>query len=63
MAIASALQRGNVIYAYDEKGRQIFAKPGDALVGYTGSSVSIRKGNTVYTYNERGGQIMAKSVR
>ena len=63
MTIASAIQRGNTIIAYDEKGRQVLARSGDALVGYTGTSVSIRKGSTVYTYNERGNQIMARSTR
>ena len=28
--------------------------PQDGLVGYTGSTVSIRRGNNVFTFNERG---------
>lgn len=63
MAIGSVMQKGSTICIYDEQGRQtgaIFigmARPPDGLLGYTGSSVSVRKGPTIFTYNDRGQQI------
>ena len=59
MAIGSALQRGTYVYVKDERGRDLCQIPAgngpkDGLVGYTGSTISIRRGNNVYTYNERG---------
>jgi hypothetical protein len=62
MAIASAVQRGSMVYVYDEKGRQIGAHSG-TLNGYTGSTVSVKRGTMVYTYNEKGRQISAVSAR
>jgi hypothetical protein len=64
-AIGNAVQRGNVVYVYDEKGRQIFDKPsgsgkGDGLAGYTSGTVSIKRGSVVYTYDEKGRQLFAK---
>ncbi|ASN87514.1 MULTISPECIES: hypothetical protein [Pectobacterium] len=62
MAIGNAVQRGNFVYIYDEKNRQIScvnagnAKNGDGLTGYTGSTVNVRRGNFIYTYDERGRQ-------
>lgn len=58
MAIGNAVQRGNLIYVYDEKGRQLFAKSG-TLHGFTGGGVVIKSGNLLYTYNERGTQTAA----
>lgn len=69
MAIGNAVQRGNLVYIYDEKGRQISAvsagnsAKGDGLTGYTGSTVNVRRGNLIYTYNEKGRQISATSAR
>lgn len=54
MAIGSAVQKGKTIYVYNEKGHVMFGKPGDKLVGYTATTVSIQRGNTVYVYNEKG---------
>ena len=64
MPIASAIQKGNVVYVYNEKGFCLFSKPfgnrpGDGLRGYTGSTVSIKNGYAVYTFNEKGLQISA----
>ena len=59
MAIANAVQRGNMVYVYNEKGSLICSiasgsGPNNGLKGYTGSSVNIQKGNMVYMYNEKG---------
>lgn len=59
MTIASVVQRGGSVHVYNEKGQVLSvllagAGKNDGLVGYTGSSVSIRKGGSIYTYNEKG---------
>lgn len=64
MAIGVAVQRGTLVYVYDEKGRQLCAlsggsKAGDGLTGYTGKTVSIHRGGLVYTYDEKGRQLSA----
>ena len=63
MTIASALAWKHNHRIRRKRAARCSPKGGDALMGYTGASVSIRKGTMVYTYNERGSQIMAKSVR
>lgn len=68
MAIGNAVQRGNFVYVYDEKGRQLSALSAgsgreDGLKGYTGSSVSVRRGTFIYTYDERGRQLSATPAR
>ncbi len=65
MAISNASQKGNYVHVYDERGRKIFEKPAgngpkDGLVGFTGSSVSIRRGNNIYTYDEYGRNLFEK---
>ncbi|MDR3215906.1 MAG: hypothetical protein LBT55_00635 [Clostridiaceae bacterium] len=60
MAISVAVQKGPMVYAYNEKNQQSFSKSGE-LVGYTGSTVSVKNGNMVYTYNEKGQQISSHS--
>jgi len=55
--IATVVPRGSFIYAYDEKGSQLFA-----LIGYTATTVSVRRGSFVYVYNEKGSQISAVSA-
>jgi len=62
MAIALAVQRGNLVYVYDERNRQIFSMFGK-LHGYTSSTVAIVKGNLVYTYDEKGRFITSRSAR
>jgi hypothetical protein len=62
MPIATAVQRGSLVYVYDEKGRLMTTvpagnKPEDRLTGYTSTTVSVRRGRLVYTYNEKGGLI------
>lgn len=64
MPIASAVQRGGVVYVYDAKGLTLFTKPcgrqpGDGLRGFTSSTVSIKTGSAIYTFDERGLQISA----
>ena len=63
MAIATAVQRGNSVYVYNEQGNQIGGPinagsgPKDGLQGYTSTTVSVRRDNSVYVYNEQGNQI------
>lgn len=61
MAITTAIQKGNFVYAYDGS-RQLFAKTG-TLHGYTATTVSIKNGNFIYTYNEKGSQVSVQSSR
>lgn len=49
MAIGTAVQRGSAVYIYDENRRLVATVPAghgpaDGLVGFTGSTVSIRRG-------------------
>ena len=70
MPISVAIQRGSVVYVYDEKNRQIFNVPGgtgpkDGLTGFTGSTVSVKRGSVIYVYDEKGRQqatLRAQSV-
>ena len=55
MAISTAVQRGNWVYVYNEKGSQVTSINGE-LHGFTGTSVSVRRGNWIYVYDERGCQ-------
>lgn len=67
MAIGSAVQRGTYVYVRDEKGRELCQIPAgngphDGLLGFTGTTVSIRRGNNVYTYSEKGRNISERRV-
>jgi hypothetical protein len=60
MAIGSAVQRGSLIYVYDEKGHRLTSLlagggPKEGLQGYTSSTVSVRRGSLVHTYDVRAG--------
>lgn len=62
MAIGNAVQRGSLVYVYDEKGRQLTALsagngPKDGLQGYTSSTVNVRRGSIICSYDERGRQL------
>ena len=62
MAIGNAVQRGTLVYVYDEKGRQLFSVgagtgPKDGLTGYASSTVNVRHGSIIYTYDVHGRQI------
>lgn len=68
MAIGNAVQRGSLIYVYDERGRQLTtiiagSGPNDGLTGYTSSTVNVRRGSLVYTYDARGRQIATTIAR
>ena len=65
--IGSAIERGSLIYVYDEHGRTLFQKalgngPDDGLLGFTGSTVTVRFGSIIYTYDEHGMTLYAKSA-
>ena len=54
MAIGTVSQRGSLIYVYDERGHLLFTQSGE-LVGYTGSTISVRRGGSLtYVYDDRG---------
>jgi hypothetical protein len=63
MAIGNAVEKGLLVYVYDEKGRQLYTKSGDGLKGYTSSTVNIKLGILIYTYDEKGRQISTTSAR
>ncbi len=58
--ITTAIQRGSTVYVY-EKTKILFTRPGE-LVGFTGTTVSIKRNRIVYVYNERGGIISTHAV-
>ena len=65
--IGSALERGSLIVVYDEKGMSLFSKakgsgPQDGLLGFTGSTVTVRHGSVVYTFDVKGMTIYAKAA-
>ncbi|TBF89204.1 hypothetical protein ELG82_37300 (plasmid) [Rhizobium leguminosarum] len=65
MGIASAVQKRNYVHVYDERGRNVSQIPSgngpkDGLVGFTGTTVSIRRGNNIYTYDENGRNLFEK---
>ena len=68
MPIATAVRRGNSVYVYDEKGRQltiigVSSAPEDGLTGYTSTTVSVRRGMSIYTYDEKGRLLSVTSAR
>jgi hypothetical protein len=67
MPIGSALERDSCIFVFDEKGQTLFSKvrgngPKDGLLGFTGSTVTVRFGSVIYTYDQRGTTIYAKAA-
>jgi hypothetical protein len=65
--IGSAIERGSLIYVYDERGMTLFSKtrgsgPNDGLMGFTGSTVTARFGSIIYTYDEKGMTLYAKAA-
>ena len=67
MAIGSAIERGSFICVYDERGLRCSRRPGgsgpkDGLLGFTGSTVTVRFGSIIYTYGERGETVYAKAA-
>lgn len=49
MAISTAVQRGKLVYVYNENGNNTITIQGD-LQGFTSSTVTVRRGNMVYVY-------------
>jgi hypothetical protein len=67
MAIGSAIERGSYISVYDEHGITLFSKakgdgPNDGLLGFTGSTVTVRFGSVIKTYDEHGMTIYSKAA-
>jgi hypothetical protein len=65
MPIGNAIEKSSFVYVYDEKGKQLFAKPSgnapdDGLMGYTATTVSIRRSAYIYTFDDKGRQVSAK---
>jgi hypothetical protein len=59
MTIGSAVQRGPLVFVFNEKGNRLTSLlagqgPKDGLQGYTSATVSVRRGGLIYTYDERG---------
>ena len=59
MAIGNAVQRGTVVYIYNEVNKLNGSVPtgngpNDGLKGYTPSRVNVQRGSLVYSYNENG---------
>ncbi|KAF0093286.1 MAG: hypothetical protein E1N59_2978 [Puniceicoccaceae bacterium 5H] len=65
MPIANAIQRGRVVYVYDERNRTFFTRAVHSdgeLLGYTSTTVNIRNGRIIYTYDERGRTLATRAV-
>ena len=65
MAVGTAIQRGNSVYVYDERGRLLYARPAgtnqeDGLQGFTAATVTIRRGRSIYVYDDRGRLLYAR---
>lgn len=60
--ISLAKQDGNAINVYDENGNHKFTRYGDELVGFTGTTVSIRDRNVIKVYDENGNYKFAKYI-
>ncbi|HEC1752376.1 TPA: hypothetical protein R1706_000238 [Campylobacter lari] len=63
ITLAKISVSGSFVEVYDGN-RRLYTKPinkkyGDALMGFTGSSVSIKEGAFIKTYDEKGNQISA----
>lgn len=56
--IMVAVQRGNFVYVYDDKHRQIAGAYGE-LVGFTSTTFSVRRCNYVYSYFAKGAYLGA----
>ena len=57
MTIETVIQKSSYIQIYGEHGRILGSIPtnsGDMLMGFTGSSVSVRKGDFMCVYDEHG---------
>lgn len=66
MAITHALEKGNYVEVYDGN-RRLFSKyinknNGDKLIGFTGSSVTIKIGSYAETYDEKQRKISSQYI-
>ena len=65
--IANAVQTGDTVVVYDDRGSILFivpagTQPGDGLTGYTQSRVNVRQGGFITTYDEKGNTVNIISV-
>jgi hypothetical protein len=65
MAIGSAVERGSQVFVYDERGQMLFTKPKgsapqDGVLGFTGSTVTVRSGSVVFVYGLHGEIVYSK---
>lgn len=66
MAITHALEKGNYVEVYDGN-RKLFEKMinkhnGDRLIGFTGSSVTIKIGEYAETFDEKQNRISSQHI-
>lgn len=63
MAISKAVQRGTLIYIYDQDGEAVTSIsapsrwPTDGLKSYTPTSINVQKGSLLYSYDKNGRQM------
>ena len=62
MAIEVAILKGDYIYVYGNGNRELFSRfispsKGDALMGFTSTTVSIKQGDYIRVYDETGREI------
>ncbi|WP_139451645.1 hypothetical protein [Campylobacter armoricus] len=66
ITLAKVSSSGSWVEVYDGSkklySKDINLKRGDALMGFTASSVSIKQGSWIKTYDEKGHQISSHSV-
>lgn len=67
MAIGNAVERGSMVYMYNEKGQftatvSVGAPRPSGLMGCTSSVVNIRRLDVIYSYNGRGQLISTASA-
>ncbi|MBR6082623.1 MAG: hypothetical protein IKP62_06840 [Salinivirgaceae bacterium] len=63
--IGSAVLRGQYVEVRDERGNQLCSKyvgSDGQLMGYTGSSFSVKRGQYVEVYDEKGNQLSSNYV-
>jgi hypothetical protein len=65
MAIGSAIERGSQVFVYNEAGQMLYSKPKgsgptDGLLGFTGSTVTVRSGSVVFIYGLHGEIVYSK---
>lgn len=62
MPIGKAVQRGTLIYIYDQEGKAVTSIsapsrwPTDGLKAYSPTNISVQKGTLLYSYDKNGRQ-------